>query len=75
VIDGAASISAVSHNVAIFLFERIVAQPPGLDLAILKFRTAKVPFLKLGDSTTAVEGQKVIVIANPTGLMGTVSDC
>jgi S1-C subfamily serine protease len=45
-----------------------------VDLAILKFRATDVPFLTLGKSTTAVEGQKVIVIGNPTGLTGTVSD-
>jgi S1-C subfamily serine protease len=44
-----------------------------VDIAILKFHATDVPFLKLGQSTTAVEGQKVIVIGNPTGLMGTVS--
>ena len=74
VIEGAGAITAVTNNGAIFLFERIVAQPPGVDLAILKFHATDVPFLKLGESTRAVEGQKVIVIGNPTGLMGTVSD-
>src|SRR5262249_50985146 len=42
--------------------------------AILKFRAIDVPFLTLGNSTNTVEGQKVIVIGNPTGLTGTVSD-
>jgi S1-C subfamily serine protease len=74
VIEGAASIAAVNNNGAIFLFERVVAEPSGVDLAILKFRASDVPFLRLGKSTTAVEGQKVIVIGNPTGLTGTVSD-
>lgn len=74
VIEGADSIVAVGNNGAIFLFERAVAQPTGVDLVVLKFHANAVPFLKLGESTTAVEGQKVIVIGNPTGLMGTVSD-
>jgi Trypsin-like peptidase domain/TPR repeat len=74
VIEGANSISAISNNGSIFLFEHVVAHPPGVDIAILKFHATDVPFLKLGQSTTAVEGQKVIVIGNPTGLMGTVSD-
>jgi hypothetical protein len=43
-----------------------------VDLVVLKFHATDVPFLKLGKSTSAVEGQKVIVIGNPTGLMGTV---
>jgi tetratricopeptide (TPR) repeat protein len=74
VAEGAASIAAINNNGAVFVFERVVAQPAGVDLAILKFRATDVPFLKLGKSTTALEGQKVIVIGNPTGLTGTVSD-
>jgi hypothetical protein len=74
VIEGADSITAVGNEGAIFLFERVVAQPVGVDLVVLKFHAADVPFLKLGESSTAVEGQKVIVIGNPTGPMGTVSD-
>ena len=74
VVEGAASIAAVNINGAIFPLERVVAQPAGVDLAILRFRATDVPFLTLGKSATAVEGQKVIVIGNPTGLTGTVSD-
>jgi tetratricopeptide (TPR) repeat protein len=76
VIEGAGTITAVSNNGAIFLFERVVAQPAGEDLVVffLKLHATDVPFLKLGKSRTAVEGQKVIVIGNPAGLMGTVSD-
>jgi Flp pilus assembly protein TadD len=74
VVEGATSIAAINNNGAFFQFERVVAQPTGVDLAILKFRAIDVPFLPLGNSTTAVEGQKVIVIGNPTGLTGTVSD-
>jgi S1-C subfamily serine protease len=40
VIEGAGAITAVTNNGAIFLFERMVAQPAGVDLAILKFRAA-----------------------------------
>ena len=71
VIEGADSITAVGSNGTIFPLERVVAQPVGLDLAVLKFHAADAPFLKLGESSTVVEGQKVIVIGNPTG---TVSD-
>jgi S1-C subfamily serine protease len=74
VIEGANSISAISNNGLIFPFDHVVAQRPEVDLAILKFHATDVPFLKLDESTTAVEGQRVIVIGNPTGLMGTVSD-
>jgi tetratricopeptide (TPR) repeat protein len=74
VIEGSNSIMALNNNGAIFLLERVVAQPPGVDLVVLKFHATDVPFLSLGKSTTAVEGQRVIVIGNPTGLTGTVSD-
>jgi len=74
VIRSAASLAAVDNNGALFLFEKIVAQPTGVDLAILKFRANDVPFLMLGDSTDKVEGEKIIVIGNPTGSPGTVSE-
>ena len=74
VIQGTNSITSVSNNGAIFFFERVVAQPAGVDLVVLKFHATDVPFLKLGKSRTAIERQKVIVIGKPTGLMGTVSD-
>jgi S1-C subfamily serine protease len=74
VIRSAASLAAVNNNGALFLFEKIVAEPTGVDLAILKFRANDVPFLRLGDSTDKVEGEKVIVIGNPSGFLGTVSE-
>jgi serine protease Do len=57
VIEGADSIAAVSNNGAILRFERVSAQPTGLDLVVLEFHASGVPFLKLGKSTTAAEGQ------------------
>jgi Trypsin-like peptidase domain len=40
----------------------------------LQFQATGVPFLRLGESANKVEGERVIVIGNPTGLTGTVSD-
>ena len=74
VIRSAASLAAINNSGALFLFEKIVAEPTGVDLAILKFRANDVPFLRLGDSTDKVEGEKVIVIGNPSGFLGTVSE-
>jgi hypothetical protein len=45
-----------------------------VDLAVLKFAFDGAPYLKLGQSADAVEGQKVLVIGSPEGLQGTVSD-
>ena len=42
VIEGADSITAVSNKGATFLFERVVAQPVGVDLVVLKFHAADV---------------------------------
>ena len=74
VIRSAASLAAISNNGALFPFEKIISEPAGVDLAILKLRATDVPFLRLGDSTDKVEGEKVIVIGNPFGFPGTVSD-
>jgi S1-C subfamily serine protease len=74
VIQGASHIGALSNAGALFMFQKVVAQPIGVDLAILKFLAIDAPFLKLGRSADAVEGQKVLVVGNPKGLKGTVSD-
>jgi hypothetical protein len=65
---------ARTNEGATFEFQRIIAQPQGIDLAVLKFSAEGVSFLKLGKSTDAVEGQQVIVIGSPEGLQGTVSE-
>src|SRR5260221_6666100 len=45
------------------------------DVAEIQFFDAKdVPYLSLGPSKDLVEGQRVLVIGNPEGLTGTVSD-
>jgi S1-C subfamily serine protease len=74
VIQGAAHLAARTNEGATFQFQRVVAQPQGIDLAILKFSADGVSFLKLGNSTDAVEGQQVIVIGSPEGLQGTVTE-
>ena len=74
VIQGASHLSGRTNEGAVFQFERVVAHPPGVDLAILKFAAEGVACLKLGHSTDAVEGQTVLVIGSPEGLQGTVSE-
>jgi S1-C subfamily serine protease len=74
VIDGATSLVATSSDGAMFLLQRIVCHPPGVDLVVLQRKADGVPFLSLGESADKFEGGKVIVIGNPTGLIGTVSD-
>ncbi len=44
------------------------------DLVVLKIKGFKLPTVRLGDSETAVVGQKVTVIGHPEGLTNTISD-
>lgn len=74
VIQGASSLVGVSNTGAEYRFERVVGRPPDIDLAILKFSAIDVPYLTLSSSRAAMEGQRVLVIGNPQGLQGTVSD-
>jgi len=74
VIQGASSLTAMTNDGAFFAFEGVLYKPQGVDLAILKFAAHDAHWLKLGRSDTAVEGQRLLVIGNPNGLQGTVSD-
>ena len=74
VIQGASHLAGRTNEGAVFQFERLVAHPQGVDLAILKFAADGAAYLKLGHSTDAVEGQTVLVIGNPEGLQGSVSE-
>jgi hypothetical protein len=74
VIQGASHLAARTNEGAVFQFQRVLAHPQDVDLAILKFAANGAAFLKLGQSTNAVEGQRVLVIGSPEGLQGTVSD-
>jgi hypothetical protein len=74
VIQGASHLAGRTNEGAVFQFEHLVAHPQGVDLAILKFAADGAAYLKLGHSTDAVEGQTVLVIGNPEGLQGSVSE-
>jgi len=74
VIQGASFLAAMANDGAVFFFERVLYVPPGVDLALLKFAAHDAQWLKLGSTDSAREGQRVLVIGNPTGLQGTVSD-
>ena len=74
VISGASSILAKTPSGAIYFLKGIVSISPQVDVALLSFYATDVPHLDLASSTDAVEGQRVLVIGNPEGLEGTVSD-
>ncbi len=52
----------------------VVSYSEAYDVAELQFLTTDAPYLTLVPSSGAVEGQRVLVIGNPVGLEGTVSD-
>jgi hypothetical protein len=70
---GATHISARTDKGAIFVFERVIAESADSDVAVLKFQATDLDYLKVGNSTNAVEGETVLVIGNPERLQGTVS--
>jgi Trypsin-like peptidase domain len=74
VIAGASYLSAITSSGAIYIFESVIVNSIDPDLAVLKFAATDVPHLELGSSADAVEGERVLVIGNPEGLQGTVSD-
>jgi S1-C subfamily serine protease len=74
VISGANSVIAKTPSGAVYLLKRIVSVSPSADVAVLQFYATDVPYLSIGSATNAVEGQRVLVIGNPEGLEGTVSD-
>src|SRR5260221_14639375 len=59
---------------AVYFLKGIISVSPSTDVALLQFYATDVPHLRLGSTTDAVEGQRVLVIGNPEGLEGTVSD-
>jgi len=74
VIQGASSLAAFDNHDALFALDRILACSTDPDLAILKFTAHDVAFLQPHRSGELDEGDKVVVIGNPTGLTGTVSE-
>jgi hypothetical protein len=74
VISGGSLIMAKMPNGAVFLLKSIVTASETYDIVKLQFVATDVPCLTLGSSSSAVEGQRILVIGNPEGLEGTVSD-
>jgi Tfp pilus assembly protein PilF len=74
VISGGSSIVAKTPAGDLYYLKSVVAASEFDDVAELQFLATDVPYLVLGSSSSAVEGQRVLVIGNPEGLEGTVSD-
>jgi len=67
VISGGSSITAKMPNGAVFFLKCIVTASEAYDVAKLQFVATDVPYLTLGSSSSAVEGQRILVIGNPEG--------
>jgi S1-C subfamily serine protease len=74
VISGGSGIIAKTPTGAVYILKSVVSYSEAYDVAELQFLTTDAPYLTLGHSSGAVEGQRVLVIGNPVGLEGTVSD-
>ena len=74
VISGGSSIMAKTPTGSIYFLKSVVTASETYDVAKLQFVATGVPYLTLGSSSSAVEGQRILVIGNPEGLEGTVSD-
>jgi serine protease Do len=74
VISSGSSIMAKTPTGAVYFLKGVVTASETSDVAKLQFFATDVPYLNLGSSLSAVEGQRVLVIGNPEGLEGTVSD-
>lgn len=74
VISGGATVIAKTPTGATYTLKAIRDASQQSDVAMLEFYAKDVLHLNLGSGTKAVEGQRVLVIGNPEGLEGTVSD-
>jgi hypothetical protein len=74
VVEGAATIVAKTEQGSFFVCNGILAEPKDADVAILKFEANNVPYLTLATDPHFSPGQKIVVIGNPLGLEGSVSE-
>jgi S1-C subfamily serine protease len=74
VIEDASTVTAETASGASYACEGALLEPKDLDLVMLKFKARGVEKLVFGDASKITEGQKVVVIGNPEGLEGTISE-
>src|SRR5258708_38066828 len=65
VISGGSGIIAKTPTGAVYILKSVVSYSEAHDVAELQFLTTDAPYLTLGHSLGAVEGQRVLVIGNP----------
>src|ERR1035438_9649163 len=74
VIAGEAKISVRLASGLELAIDEIIADDPQLDIALFRVKGKGFPKLTLGDSDRVVPGDPIMVISNPMGLSGSVSD-
>ncbi len=72
VIEDARSVEVVLSNNERY-FAKIMGTDPTTDLALLKIKSAKLPYLKYGDSDLVSAGEWVLAVGNPFDLNSTVT--
>jgi serine protease Do len=72
--EEAATIVAKTEQGSFFLCKGVPAEPKDADIAILKFQANNIPYLTLATDPHFSPGQKIVVIGNPLGLEGSVSE-
>ena len=74
VIAGANLASVQTSDGRILFVEGVAAKDEEADLALLKVRGTKLPFLKLAESPTPKVGTRIYAIGNPQGATNTLSE-
>ncbi len=72
VIEDATNVEVVMNNNQRY-YAKIVGKDPNTDLALLKIRANRLPFVKYGDSDLVQPGEWVLAIGNPFNLNSTVT--
>ena len=72
VIEDASRIEVVMNNNQRF-YAKLIGKDPSTDLALLKIKARKLPFVKYGNSDLVATGEWVLAIGNPFELNSTVT--
>ncbi len=74
VIEGGEAFFVKLANGDVYKDVQVVARLPAYDLAVLKVKGSGLPALPVGDTVRVQVGEAVVVIGNPFGMEGTVTD-